>query len=295
MRFTKSRPEAVVQWVSCEWLEGHIGRDQLTVVDAQPSIHDYVQEHIPGAVYLSEGILRVSRGGIPSHFSPPEAMEANLRQLGVRAEVPVVVYTGTGAISKRGDGIEQAHVAYALARFGLDRVYILDGGLDRWREEGRQLSKAFPRVAASALTVAVRRHYFLELEEVRALLGQPDTLLIDSRPPEIYNGQAHWALPGHIPGSINLAWTAFLDADNPRLLRSRDEIREIAQRHHITPDRAIVCYCGTGRKAITQFLILKWCLGYPDVKVYEGSFTEWSAVYPGTGAGNPTELGASPG
>ena len=275
--------EVTVHWISSDWLEEHLNKDTLIILDVQPSIHDYVEAHIPGAVYLSEGILRVSRRGIPSHFCPSEAMQANLRQAGIRAAVPVVVYTGTGPISKRGDGLEQAHVAYALARFGHEKVYVLDGGLDKWRAEGRRLTKVCPNVEETDYVVTVRSEYAVELDELRVLLERPGVLLIDSRPADVYAGQAHWMVPGHIPGAINVPWTEFLDADNRRLLRPRDEIREVAQRKGISPDRTIVCYCGTGRKASSQFLILKFVLGYPDVRIYEASFTEWSVTDPDTG------------
>jgi len=279
----------VVKWVSTAWLAEHLEDPHLAILDTQPSVHDYIQEHIPGAVYMNEGLLHASRSGLPNAHVPPPAMQAILRRLGLRAHVPVVVYTGVGPIKKRGDGLEQAVVAYALARFGHDQVYILDGGVDQWKAEGRSLTKIYPRYEESDLIVEVRTEYSVEYEELRTLMDRDDVLLLDSRPADVYAGQWHWSKPGHIPGAVNVPWTVFFDAANPCLLRPDDEIQAVLDEHGIARDKTVVCYCGTGRKAAGQFAVLKWHLGFPRVKLYEGSFTEWSS-YPD----NPTVTGENP-
>jgi thiosulfate/3-mercaptopyruvate sulfurtransferase len=262
----------------------------MMVLDVQPSIHDYVQEHLPGAVYVSEGLLRVSLGGMPTHYLPPEAMQPILRRLGLRAGVPAVVYTGVGPVKKGGDGLQQSAMAYALARFGHDMVYILDGGVDKWKAEGRPLTKAFPRVMESDYNVQVYHEYSVNRRQLEALLDRDDVLLVDSRPSDVYAGQWHWSKPGHIPGAINVPWTSFFDGENRCLLRPDEELQAVVDRHGITADKNIVCYCGTGRKATSQFLLFRWYLGFPRVRLYEGSFTEWSAYLE-----NSTVAGSEPG
>lgn len=281
--------KGAVKWVSPAWLEEHLEESDLTVVDVQPSIHDYIQEHIPGAVYMNEGLLRVPLNGLPNCYLPSEAMQPILRRLGLRTGVPAIVYTGIGPMKKQGDGLEQMVVAYALARFGHDNVYILDGGVDRWKAEGRPLAKEYPRVEESDFVVQVRHEYFIKYAEFKAMMDRDDVLLLDSRPADVYQAQWHWSKGGHIPGSINVPWINFFDAENARLLKPVGEIQAVLDRHKITPDKTIVCFCGTGRKATSQFVVLKWYLGFPQVKLYEGSFTEWSA-YPD----NPTVTGKNP-
>ena len=281
--------EGAVKWVSTEWLQAHLDEAGLMILDCQPNIHDYISEHIPGAVYMSEGLLRVSLKGIPGAYVPPESIQPVLRLLGLRPNLPVVVCTGTGPFSGRGNGLEQTMVAYSLARFGHDQVYVLDGGIDKWKEEGKPLTKVFPKVEESDFTVGVRREYFLEYEEFKVIKDRDDVLLLDARPIAVYEGQGPWIKAGHIPGAVNLPWASLMDEKNKRLLKPDEEIQAILDARGVTRDKVIVCSCGTGREATNEFLLFKWYLGYPKVRIYEGSFTEWSS-YPE----NPTVTGSSP-
>jgi thiosulfate/3-mercaptopyruvate sulfurtransferase len=281
--------KGAVKWVSTEWLQAHLDDGEVMILDCQPNIHDYISEHIPGAVYMSEGLLRVSLKGMPGGYVPPESIQPVLRLLGLRPNLPVVVYTGTGPFSGWGNGLEQTMVAYSLARFGHDQVYVLDGGIDKWKEEGRPLTKVFPKVEESDFTVGVRREYFLEYEEFKAIKDRDDVLLLDARPSAVYEGQGPWIKAGHIPGAVNLPWASLMDEKNKRLLKPDEEIQAILDARGVTRDKVIVCSCGTGREATNEFLLFKWYLGYPKVRIYEGSFTEWSSY-----GENPTVTGSNP-
>jgi thiosulfate/3-mercaptopyruvate sulfurtransferase len=107
---------------------------------------------------------------------------------------------------------------------------------------------------------------------------EPDVMLLDTRPPALYEGQGPWPKPGHIPGAVNLPANRLLDDHNPTLLKQEAEIRGILTSCGITPDKTVICSCGTGRSATAVFLILKYFLGYPDVLIYEAGFTGWSSV-----------------
>jgi len=281
--------EGKVRWVSTDWLEEHLEDKYLTILDVQPNVHDYIQEHVPGAVYMNEGLLRVPLKGLPAMYVSPDSIQANFRRVGLKPDVPVVVCTGTGPFRGWGDGLEQTMMAYSLARFGHDKVYVLDGGIDKWKKEGRPLTKVFPKVEESDFTVKVRTEYFVEYEEFKAMKDREDVILLDARPPHVYAGQGPWIKPGHIPGAINLPWANLMDDKNKRLLKPEEEIQSILKEHGITRDKTIICSCGTGREATNEFILFKWYLGYPKVKIYEGSFTEWSS-YPE----NPTVTGKTP-
>ena len=281
--------EGAVKWVSTDWLEKHLEDKNLTVLDVQPNVHDYIQEHIPGAIYLNEGLLREPLKGRPAYYVSPEAVQPIFRRVGLKNDVPVVVYTGTGPFKGWGDGLEQTMMTYSLARFGHNKVYVLDGGTDKWKAEGRPLTKVFPKIQESDFTVDVRREYFAEYEKFEAMKDREDVILFDARPPHVYEGQGPWIKPGHIPGAINLPWTRFMNDKNKRLLKPDEEIQSIVKEHGVTRDKTIICSCGTGREATNEFILFKWYLGYPKVKIYEGSFTEWSS-YPE----NPTVTGKNP-
>lgn len=281
--------KGIVKWVSTEWLMEHLENKNLMILDTQPDIHDYVQEHIPGAVYMSEKLLRVSLKGMPGKYVPPEAIQPVFRRLGLNPDKPVVVYTGTGSVKGWGDGLEQTMVSYSLARFGHKNVYILDGGLDKWKEEQRVLTKVFPSVEDSNFKVKVRSEFFVEYEEFKKIKDREDVLLLDARPSSVYEGQGPWIKPGHIPGAVNLPWAGLMDDKNKRLLKTDNEIQSILDAHNVTPNKTIICSCGTGREATNEFLLFKFYLNYPKVKIYEGSFTEWT-TYPE----NQTVVGKNP-
>jgi thiosulfate/3-mercaptopyruvate sulfurtransferase len=200
-----------------------------------------------------------------------------------------VIYTGTGAFKGPGDGVEQMVAAYSLARFGHESVYLLDGGLDKWKEEKRPLSKLIPTVEESDFRALIKRDYFLEHEELKAMKDRDDAILLDTRPPVVYEGQGLNIKPGHIPGAVNLPWQRLMDGKNRSLLRPYAEIKAILDAAGISPEKTVICSCGTGRGATCLFLILRSYLGYPNVKIYEGSFLEWCS-YPE----NPTVTGKRP-
>jgi thiosulfate/3-mercaptopyruvate sulfurtransferase len=201
----------------------------------------------------------------------------------------VVVYTGTGAAKGWGDGLEQTMMAYSLARFGHDSIYVLDGGLDKWKGEGKPLTKRFPKSETSDFSVRVQSDFSVDYETFKAMKDRDDVMVLDARPAAAYEGQAFWIKPGHIPGAVNVPWASLMDDKNKRLLKPDEEIMAILNVCEVRPDKTIICTCGTGREATNEFIFFKWCLNYPNVKIYEGSFTEWTA-YPE----NPTVTGKTP-
>jgi thiosulfate/3-mercaptopyruvate sulfurtransferase len=278
-----------VRWISTDWLYENIEKREMKILDVQPNVHDYIEEHIPGAEYLTEGVLRTSTGGVPARYVPLESIQPILRHVGAKPNVPIVVYTGTGAAKGWGDGLEQTMMAYSLARFGHDLVYVLDGGFDKWKGEGKPLTKEFPKTDVSDFTVSIQADFYIEYETFKSIKDREDVIVLDARPPAAYEGQAFWIKPGHIPGAINLPWASLMDDKNKRLLKPDDEIAAIISAHGISPEKTVICTCGTGREATNEFIMFKWYLNYPKVKIYEGSFTEWTS-YPE----NPTVTGKSP-
>lgn len=282
-----------VKWISTGWLGEHLDDERLTILDVQPNIHDYITEHIPGAVYMNEGLLRVSLRGRPGVYAPKESLQIVFSRVGLDPDVPVVVYTAPGPYSRcaagMGDGLEQTMVSYSLARFGHDNVRVLDVGLQKWKAEGREVTRVFPDEEGSSFRVQVRDEYAVGYEEFKKIKDRDDVVLLDARPTKFYEGESPWSKPGHIPGAVNLPWRGLMDRDNPTLLRPEEEIRAAIEERNITPDKTIICSCGTGREATNEFILFKWRLGYPKVRLYESSYTEWTS-YPE----NATVVGKNP-
>lgn len=266
----------MIKWVSTDWLDSHLNED-IIIIDTQPNVHDYIKEHIPGARYMNQSLLRVPLNGLPAQYVPESVVQALFRRLGIDGDKPVIVYTGVGPFKGWGDGLEQTMVAYTLARFGHKKVHILDGGIDKWKNENKALDQTYPDVKSSDFKVNVQKDFMVSLDEVADLKDKENVVLLDARPADVYAGQGPWRKAGHIPGAVNLPWKSLMDDDNPRLLKPDEEIHKIIESVGATRDKQIICSCGTGREATNEFNLFRFYLGYPSVKIYEGSFTEWVA------------------
>ena len=282
-----------VKWISTEWLADHIEDEDLKILDVQPNIHDYIMGHIPHAAYLNEGVLRSAWESLPAMYVPPESLKPILDRAGVDPDTPTVIYSGAGRYSHCaagiGDGLEQPMMAYSLARFGHKKLYILDGGIEKWLADGHKLTKVYPRCIKSDFTVNIQREYFVTYDQFLEMKDQDTVMVLDARPADIYAQGGLWPKLGHIPGALSLPWRSLMTGDNSRLLKSDIELKEIIGKFDIRPEKTLIVYCGTGREATNEFLILKWYFGHEKVKIFEGSFTEWTA-HPE----NPTVTGTEP-
>jgi thiosulfate/3-mercaptopyruvate sulfurtransferase len=271
--------QGVVSWISPEWLEAHLNDAGLIVMDCRQNSHVYFTGHIPGAIYVNESLFRMHVGGIPVRWIPAGQAQVLFSNLGCEQNSTIVVYSasrpGNAMGSPAGDGLEAAFVAYSLVRFGCRRVMILDGGFDQWRREGYPVAQDFGISSPSGFTVEVPIDLVIGYEECVRTKDHADVVLLDTRPAAWYEAQGPWRRPGHIPGAVSLPAPRLVDPDNTTLLKPEREIRTLLTDLGITPDKTIICSCGTGRSAVLVFLILKWYLGYPDVVMYEGGFTEW--------------------
>jgi len=284
--------KTIVKWVSTEWLKDHIN-DDITILDVQPNVHDYIMGHIPGAIYLNEGLLRSAWNGLPAMYVPPEGISAVLGRTGIDADRPVLVYSGAGRYSRctagLGDGLEQTMMAYSLVRFGARQVYILDGGIEKWKDEGGELTKVFPTWKTANFQARVQKDYFVEYDEFKRMKDRSDVILLDARPYDSYKEGGLWLKNGHIPGALSLPWRTLMSKDNAKLMKSDEELQQLIAKLNITPEKTLLIYCGTGREATNEFLFFKFYLGHEKVRIFEGSFTEWSA-HPE----NPTVTGENP-
>ena len=292
--FSRSPDNCVVTWVSSEWLEDHLDGTPLVIVDCRQQTHAYFQDHIPGAIHLHEELLRMHIGKSPVQWISPVAAEVLFSTLGFEQDYTIVVYSDSKpqspSLPVTSDGLEQSLVAYSLARFGCRKVMILDGGFSKWKGENRPLSQDPGISRPSSFTVDMQIDFLAGYDACNSLKDEPDTILLDARQASWYEGQGPWMKPGHIPGAVNLPATRFMDDKNSTLLKAEEEIRNILFACGATPEKTVICSCGTGRSATAVFLILKFYLGYPDVLMYEGGFTEWSS-YPD----NPVVTGKTPG
>ncbi|RJO72282.1 sulfurtransferase [Nocardia panacis] len=261
--------------VTTEWLSANIGAPGLRIVEANEDVLLYDIGHVPGAIKIDwRGDLNdpVTRDYIDgSRFT--ELMRAK----GIEREDTIVIYGDRG-------NAQAAHALWLFTLFGHRDVRLLDGGRDAWISEERDTTFDIPYLTHSDYPVVTREDTVERAfrEEVLAHLGLP---LVDVRTPEEYSGEliAHPLNPedaalrgGHIPTAVNVPWTAANTPDGR--FRARAELdsryRDLAADAE-TDDAEIIVYSRVGQRSSHTWFVLRYLLGYPRVRNYDGSWTEW--------------------
>lgn len=270
--------------VSTAWLAERLGQSGLKVIDASVLRHEAANGyawraagtefeadgHIPEARF-ADLVDRFSDPTAPFPFTRPSAaaFAADATALGLADGDDIVVYD-------RLDGIWAARLWWLLRSFGHDRAAVLDGGLARWRDEGRPIAIGTTPAPLGHFTATEQPGFFADREEVRAISEgrAPGTLVCSLRPPVFRGDERPYLRPGHIPRSVNVPYRAHIDGERNGF---RDSATLASQFAAVTGrNQRIVAYCGGGITAAGTALVLT-LLGVPDVAVYDGSLNEWTA------------------
>jgi len=254
------------------------GRWKVLDVRPVPPL-SYIGGHVPGAVHLSEQAFRGPNGRLPFQIWSPDKLASLLSQAGISNRDSVLVY------SDGNDVLGTALVSYILEKSGVRQVAIVDGGLSGFKAAGQSTTKAFPTFQAGSFRPTTVKGLAITLNELQPLIGRSNVVIIDPRPKAQFEGTDQTFIRnGHIPGAKNIPWQAFTEANNAdetkknaHKLKSAEELRALLVTRGITPDKEIIVSCSTGREASLQFLALRHVLKYPNVRIYEGSWTEYSA------------------
>ena len=246
---------------------------RVSLVDVRPDMFTYLGGHLPGAVYLNIETLRASEAGVPGQLLSATGYRDLFSRLGLRLDVPIVVYSA----GETGN-INATFLAWLLAGFGHPQVYVLNGGYFKWELEQRPVVQEYPRIAPSALASTSFQPERASLEEVRRAVDTGDALLVDARPREQYEGLAGAQMRrGHIPGAISHYWQDDLTQVGFGLVwKGPAELRAGYEAQGITPDQNIIAYCNSTTEASHVHFTLRYLLGYPRVRIYVGSWTEWA-------------------
>lgn len=241
--------------------------DQLVFVGQDSTILPAGRD---GARFVSLATFSVERDGIPNEFPPADSMAAMLEAAGVGGERMVLV----------GEPIPAGRAYAAFDYLGLgDRVVLLDGGPGALASGAARSSAGEDR---AQLDIDVREDMIVDAAWVHARLDDPDVVILDARPPAEYRGDTPGEgieRPGHIPGARNVFWQNLVHSiDDPRL-KHEAELRGIFEEAGVGPEDTIVSYCRTGGQASFLYVVARH-LGY-DVRLYDGSFVDWSRTdYP---------------
>jgi thiosulfate/3-mercaptopyruvate sulfurtransferase len=269
--------DAMELLVEPQWLEAHLDDPGVRVVDAswylpearRDARAEYRAAHIPGAIYLDLSTdLADLHAPIRNTIAAPQALAAVFARAGVGTSHRVVVYDRLG-------GYSAGRVWWALRYAGHERTALLDGGFARWVAEGRPVSSALVAHPAAEFRVQPRPELLRTKADVLHIVREGGAQLVDARSAERFRGQGeeHTRHRGHIPGAINVPYSANLRGDPPRL-RSREELRLVYEGAGVDLRAPIVTSCGSGVTAALDAFALA-LLGCTEVAVYDGSWAEW--------------------
>jgi thiosulfate/3-mercaptopyruvate sulfurtransferase len=237
----------------------------LVIIHASGQRSDYDAGHVPGARWLPWQSYTVQKNGLSTELPDPAQLDSALESIGV-SDASRIVITG-GPIQTT------ARLYFTLDYFGLgDRVALLDGGIDAWREEGRPVEHVLPSVPRGSLTLRPQPAKLADASWIAANAGKVKVL--DARVPEFYAGMAsnNNPRPGHLPdaGNVPFSWTT------GELTRFRDDqkLERLFAQAGVKKGDKVVTYCHVGMQATVVYLAAK-LLGH-DAAVYDGSFEDWS-------------------
>jgi thiosulfate/3-mercaptopyruvate sulfurtransferase len=232
---------------------------------------EYRAGHIPGARFFDLDLASDLATTLP-HMLPSEAAFATyVGRLGIDNRTTVVVYDGSEA------NLSAARVWWMFRAFGHEAVAVLDGGLGRWRAEGRPVEPGESAAVPASFRARLDRSWLRELPEVRDSLAQGSAQVVDLRPAGRFSGAEPEPRPGvpsgHIPGSLSLPYTELVRTDGTAL--TDDELRHRLTSAGIRLDRPVIALCGSGTSACNLLLALER-LGHRAGALYDGSWTEWA-------------------
>jgi len=276
---TRDLPPRLPPLVSTTWLAERLGAPGLVVIDASwymPAMQrdadaEYLAAHVPGAVRVDLEAVSDAASPLPHMLPDAAAFAAHLGALGVGDDDAVVVYDGSRA------NMTAPRVWWMLRTFGHARAAVLDGGLGKWRAEGRPLESGAPPPRPPArFTARLDATRVRDLEAMRANLESHAAQVVDARAAERFAGAVSEPRPGlrsgHIPGSASLPYGELVAPDGTVL--PPEALRERFERAGIDLGRPVVATCGSGVTACALVLGLA-VLGHEEAAVYDGSWTEW--------------------
>jgi thiosulfate/3-mercaptopyruvate sulfurtransferase len=259
--------------VTTDWVAAHLQDPKVRFVEVDVDTTAYDQGHVPGAVgwnwttQLADPVVR--------DILPKDKLEALLGKSGIAPDTTIVLY---------GDNNNwfAAWAFWQLKIYGHQDVRIVDGGRKKWLAEGRELDK---KAAAPAPTTYKAKDPDTSiralLSDVQQAYRRSDTVLVDVRGPQEFTGEilAPPGLPetaqrgGHIPGARNIPWSKAANDDGT--FKSRDELAALYGAQGVTADKHVIAYCRIGERSSHTWFVLKYLLGFHDVRNYDGSWTEW--------------------
>lgn len=263
--------------VDTQWVSDHLGSPNVRIIEVGYDLSNYYSGHIPGAVGWgwSTNFQHLIRKDLPDK----EGIEELLARSGITNDTTILVY-GT-----RRNGYA-TFALWLLKIYGHSEVCVMNGNREKWIAEGRPLITELPSIIPSVY-IAKEPDWSIRAlrDQVLDSIGKPDHIIVDVRTPEEYQGQLWdgWKYQaeasqrgGHIPGSVNIPWDMTLKEDGT--FKEVEELQALYIHNGITSDKEVISYCIVGGRSNHTWFVLTYLLGYPKVRLYDGSWAEWSTL-----------------
>lgn len=262
--------------VDTQWAEDHLKDPKVRIAEVDYDAKaNYELGHIPGAVLFDW--KNDINDPLTRNVLTKEACQNLLQNAGVNNDTTLLLY---------GDFNNwfAAFAFWVLKYYGYNDIKLINGGRKKWLQEDRALTKdvfsySKGNFAASEPDSKIR----VFLDEVKRAVSAPGLKMVDVRSPKEFSGEIlappeypteHAQRGGHIPGAVNIPWAQAVN-DSDGTFKNTEELKQLYGSKGITPDKEIIAYCRIGERSSHTWFVLKYLLGYPNVKNYDGSWTEW--------------------
>lgn len=254
--------------VDTEWIEAHAADPSLRVLEVGGNANAFGEGHLPGAVFLSMRSLSNPDDPIGGQIATAAQVSVALSNVGLGRDQTVVLYD-------RRNNLQAARAYWVLKYYQHADVRIYNGGTPKWTEDGQVMSTVIVEYEPSDYQAGppdpeIRTTWQYVVDHT----DDPATIFCDTRGPEEHLGRDVRAeRGGHIPGSINVEWTAAVNANGT--FKSSEELAALYGEAGFTPDKQIITYCQSGVRGAHTWFVLSELLGYPSVRNYDGSWVEY--------------------
>ena len=264
-------PEVLVE---TSWVGEHLTDPTIRIIEADEDVLLYEVGHLPGAVKLDWHVD--VQDPIQRDFVNQRALEQLLSRWGISNDTTIVLY---------GDKNNwyACYSFWLLTMYGHKHIKIMNGGRQKWEAEGRPFTKDVPHFAATTYHAQPMDESIRAFrDDVYSGLKDPNRRLIDVRSPQEYTGELIHMVNypqegaqrgGHIPTAKSIPWGTAAKEDGT--FKSAEELRQIYSGKDVTPDKDVITYCRIGERSAHTWFVLTRLLGYPRVRNYDGSWTEW--------------------